>query len=221
MSGLTHNRPQVARSGKDGAAMPQKAIFWIFLIFLLLAFPVTVSAQTGDGMIIIAGIVYGLHQFADLSLDFSVAPTTNTPGNEKVRPLGVIFGVTVNVRKNIGIDGELSGQSGKPVEAAKPFCLFEYLIGPRFSVHGSRATAFLHTLVGGAHHWQDSPVDPHISDEGGGFAMAYGGGLDINVSRMVAIRAFQVDWIPIRENGFWKTDLVRFGFGLVLRARQQ
>jgi hypothetical protein len=92
---LTQNRHQDARSGKDGAAMPQKAIFWIFLISLLLAFPVTVSAQTGDGMIIIAGIVNGLHQFADLSLDFSVAPTTNTPGNEKVRPLGVKFGVTV------------------------------------------------------------------------------------------------------------------------------
>jgi|WetSurMetagenome_2_1015567.scaffolds.fasta_scaffold102451_2 hypothetical protein len=200
--------------------MPQKTIFWVFLVSLLLAFPVTVSAQTGDGMIIVAGIIYGLHQFADLSLNFSVAPTTNTPGNEKVRPLGVKFGVTVNVRKNIDIDGELSGQSGKLAEAAKPFCLFEYLIGPRFSVHGSRATAFLHTLVGGVHHWQDSPVDSDISYEGGGFAMAYGGGLDINISKMVAIRALQVDWIPIHENGFWKTDLVRFGFGVVIKARQ-
>lgn len=51
------------------------------------------------------------------------------------------------------------------------------------------------------------------SDTETGFAAAFGGGLDIKVSNRVDIRAFQVDYNPIRLSGGTDHNF-RFGFGV-------
>jgi hypothetical protein len=48
--------------------------------------------------------------------------------------------------------------------------------------------------------------------------MAYGGGVDLYAGKGIAIRVLQIDWLPFRDDGSWRTHTTRFGFGIVFRA---
>lgn len=97
-----------------------------------------------------------------------------------------------NLGPKVGLVAEFSG-SYKNIDVG-PFDLststYTYLFGPRFSYRGGAATAFGHILVGGATTKIESVSDTN-------FALAVGGGVDVNISKNFAIRAGQVDYIPI------------------------
>jgi len=190
---------------------------WVCLISVLLVFPATASAQ-GDGMIIIVALLQQLNKTADLSLGFSVANSTNTPGSEREIPLGIQFGISGHRR--IGAEVDLAFQSRTPDGQSKSFNMFEYLFGPRFSVGAKRAIVYGHILAGGVYQWEGGSSDVTTSYEGGGFAMAFGGGLDLNVNKRIAIRVAQLDWISIRQDGTWTKNTTRFGFGIVFRSEK-
>ncbi len=190
----------------------------ICLILVLLGFPATASAQA-DGLIIIGIFLQQLNKVADLSLGFSMARAMNPPSSEKVIPLGIQFGTTFSVHRSIGIDADIAIQSRTPPGHSEQFNMFEYLFGPRFSVRTGRSTVFGHILAGGVHHyWNDNPAGVPATGDGVGFAMAYGGGIDVNASERIAIRVVQFDWIPIREDGSWKKNTMRIGIGIVIRS---
>jgi hypothetical protein len=85
----------------------------------------------------------------------------------------------------------------------------EYLGGPRYVHRVEKASVFVHALYGGT----------HFSDGGGNhFTMAYGGGVDYNVKDNLAIRVVQFDWAPIKFEGSWEKNNVRFGFGVVFKS---
>jgi hypothetical protein len=192
-----------------------RQVKWICLMSVLLVFPATASAQ-GDGTIIIVALLQQLNKAADLSLGFSVANSTNTPGSEREIPLGIQFGISGHRR--IGAEVDLAFQSRTPDGQSLSFNMFEYLFGPRFSVGTRREMVYGHILAGGVYQWEGGSSDVASSYEGGGFAMAFGGGLDLNVNKRIAIRVAQLDWIPIRQDGTWITDTTRFGFGIVFRS---
>jgi hypothetical protein len=58
--------------------------------------------------------------------------------------------------------------------------------------------------------------------------MAFGGGLDINISDRLALRVPQFDWtlkhigsttiLGVTVPGSWSTGQIRFGIGLVVKA---
>ena len=48
------------------------------------------------------------------------------------------------------------------------------------------------------------------------FAMAIGGGVDVNAGKMLAFRVGQVDYFPNRLNGTWNSDF-RFQAGIVIK----
>lgn len=193
---------------------------WLCLVLVLLCLPAKASAQSGDGMIIIVAILQQLHKGADLSLGFSVAHTTNTSYSERVLPLGFQCGIT-SIEKSIVPEIDLAFQGRTPAGQSTQFNMFEYLFGPRFNAHDGKTTFFFHALAGGVKHWQHNPVDTPDSYGGNGFAMAYGGGVEVNASERIAIRVVQFDWIPIRENGAWITNTMRFGFGVVFRSAEE
>lgn len=181
-------------------------------------FPVTASAQSGDGMIIIAAILQQLHKVADLSVGFSMANTTNPIDGDGIVPLGMQFGTAIGGHRHFAIEADLAVQSQTPGGQNESFNMFEYLFGPRFSVRRGRAEFFCHALIGGVHRWQGSAAYEPVTVEGGGFAMAYGGGVDVYAGKGVAIRVLQADWIPFRDEGSWRTNTARFGFGIVFRS---
>jgi opacity protein-like surface antigen len=102
--------------------------------------------------------------------------------------------------------------------------LFNILGGFQFKDNSTDNTSavrpFAHALIGAAvarnefAALDDLPgVDDDVDETG--FAAAIGGGLDFRLNDSVDLRAFQVDWNPMRFNGETRHNF-RFGIGLVL-----
>ena len=110
------------------------------------------------------------------------------------------FAVTGNVNRVFGLTGDFSGnyEHGS--------ALYTYMIGPTFSARTKRVTPFVHALFGGAH-----------ADEVNAFAMAIGGGVDVNAGEHVAIRVIQADWMSFRNAGESINGNVRASAGIVFR----
>jgi hypothetical protein len=109
-----------------------------------------------------------------------------------------------NVNRWFGVLGDFGGQysNGSTV--------YEYLVGPRFTKRTERINVFVHALVGGAH---GRTTQRGFSDKG--LTLGGGGGFDIRVTRRIAIRPFQLDYIGsfvdiLEEN-------LRLGSGIVIR----
>ena len=105
--------------------------------------------------------------------------------------------------------------------------MFQYLFGPRFSAGSGTTTVYSHVLAGGIYQSEElkgytSSDGVYIPDEslykGNGFAMALGGGLEVNINNKFSVRVAQFDWIPFRQEGAWITNAMRFGCGVVIRA---
>ena len=111
--------------------------------------------------------------------------------------------VSANFNEHVGITGDFGAQFRSGVQ------LYQFLVGPRFTARNPNVTAFAHTMIGTMH------------TRAGGFsstdlALAFGGGLDVNVNKHVAVRAFQLDYIPIHPSGTWVHNF-RAAVGVVFK----
>jgi hypothetical protein len=96
--------------------------------------------------------------------------------------------------------------------------------GPRFSIRRSqRITPFVHALFGvddmkvsGSGEANGTDISVSAGTSGTGLAMALGGGLDVKVNRVLAIRLGQVDYLMTHTFGESLNNLA-FTFGANLR----
>jgi hypothetical protein len=113
--------------------------------------------------------------------------------------------LSLNIRKRLAIAADIGAHyraSSGEVEA---------LIGPQFTVHRKVATGFVHVLIGGMRRPGAEGRDF--------FAAAFGGGVDIDAGKRVAIRMFQFDYIP---NTAGYGSAMRLGlFGIVIKLGQR
>ena len=145
---------------------------------------------------------------------------------------GYAVGGQYNANKWFGIVGEWGaahGSSNFPNGEGGTFALDTrtqtLLLGPRFSYRAKAVTAFGHWLVGaGTNKLEDEQGTFNgTSITKWQFAMAIGGGLDVNLGKKFAIRAAQIDWLPVHsdltEIGLSKRYLnnVRYMFGAVFK----
>ena len=121
---------------------------------------------------------------------------------------------TFNLTRNLGVTADLSGASLTPfsfsvlgVSAGTSQHLYNYLLGPTVTANLGRSSVFAHALFGEAHSslaaGVNLPVVGGISTDltsANSFAMAFGGGVDIGLTRHLAIRAVQVDYIRTQFN---------------------
>lgn len=127
---------------------------------------------------------------------------------DRVHAAGFEISGAGNLHRNWGLEGDVSGHFGSL--GGSHFQNWLFLGGPRAAKRFHRATPFAHALFG-ANHFRiagESSTD---------FAMAYGGGLDVNVSDHVALRAVQADYVYIRFSEAGAHDnshSVRLSFGL-------
>lgn len=95
------------------------------------------------------------------------------------------------------------------------------------NARSGRFKPFAHAMIGAAHgrtkvsDYTCSPSNlcaavfiPDSTFSETGFAGAFGGGLDVRLNNRIQIRAFQVDYNPVRINGTTESN-VRFGAGIV------
>jgi len=108
--------------------------------------------------------------------------------------------VTAYVYKSLGITADFAGHYAShvvydPVAGAHRY---SYLFGPTYSVHGRVGSVFAHVLLGEVSQGssQLSALD-YMK-----FALAVGCGLDLNVSRRLAIRIAQFDYERARVPSF-------------------
>ncbi len=167
----------------------------IFSVGLLLLFAVPAAAQNYP-----KGEFFG--GFSLLSLQ--------NGGSEQF--YGFETSVTGNFNRSFGITGDFAGQFKSILGANVQ--LYQYLIGPRGAVRGDRVTGFVHALFGGL-TFRASGGGMSVSETG--FAMAFGGGLDVNAGKRVAIRVFQLDYLPNRLAGVWSKKDFRASAGVVFK----
>jgi hypothetical protein len=119
---------------------------------------------------------------------------------------------TYNFYRNFGADADFGAQfrHAQVNEPAKN--TFSFLFGPRVSVPWSRETPFIHALFGGM------TEHDRLQNRGTDFAMGFGGGLDIDAGRHLAVRAFQLDYIPRHSEELHRWDnQIRVGVGVVFK----
>src|ERR1700681_3097546 len=138
---------------------------------------------------------------------------------------------TFNFNRYLGVTADVSGASLTPFSfsvlgfsAGTYQHLDNYLFGPTVTGKLGRSAIFAHALFGEAHSSLGAGVSvPIIGGISTGltsanaFAMAFGGGIDIGLTRHLAIRAVQVDYIRTQFNAI---DALTTGLSSSLGNRQ-
>ena len=117
---------------------------------------------------------------------------------------GGSFSAAVNANRWFGIACDFGAYSQSSTKT------FTYLVGPRFSVRTrTRITPYVETLFG----------DTHFTTSGfpstNGFTALAGGGVELGMSRSVALRP-QLDYLAIRSGGS-TLNTARISVGLAFR----
>ena len=138
---------------------------------------------------------------------------------------------TFNFNRYLGVTADVSGTSVTPFgfsalgfSAGTYQRLNNYLFGPTITANLGRSAVFVHALFGEAHSSLGAGVSvPIIGGISTGltsanaFAMAFGGGIDIGLTRHLAIRGVQVDYVRTQFNA---TDALTTGLSSSLGNRQ-
>lgn len=119
-----------------------------------------------------------------------------------------------NVDRWLGVVGDVSGY-GVPTIGATAVGM-SYMFGPRINLRERRVTPFAQTLFGGLLATNGIGIGGTQNH----FAMTAGGGLDVNVSRHVAVRPVQAEYfmtrypdgLDNRQNNF------RYSAGVILHV---
>lgn len=102
-----------------------------------------------------------------------------------------------NFTRSLGIVGEIASQHASDISSTgADLTLTSFLAGPRYTwTRGGRFAPFAQVLLGGTHAGGTlAPGGAGLSGSANAFAMTAGGGLDIGLSKHIALRAFEADY---------------------------
>lgn len=140
---------------------------------------------------------------------------------------GLETSMTGNVSRYVGMKFDFSAHFNKRTVMFPTFPhkleidsrLYNFLGGVQVKDNASQKTVkpFAHALAGVAHSHLNSRIENFFRSTSSdtGFAGAFGGGIDIRLSRRFDIRAFQVDYNPTKLLDGTQHNL-RTGIGIVL-----
>jgi hypothetical protein len=183
------------------------------MAFVVISTP-TAYAQNQERSRLFAG-----YSWANTELDFRVGPIvrSNSSGWTAAisHDLSDIFGLTAAFAGHYGSAAPLG-------EQILDYRVHEFLFGPHIGWHREKVRVFAHFLFGGilfdsTHITLDrllGRIDVGLS--GTHFAIDFGAGLDINISRRFGVRLVQLDILPVDDRLSW-TNNVRLASGAVFR----
>lgn len=136
---------------------------------------------------------------------------------------GAGFSFSVNLSRRFGFVGDFSYNARSisipGIDGDVGLNALFFLFGPRVTARSDRVTGFGHALIGGVRTTTDfSDFVPNAKISETSFALGLGGGVDIGVNDDISVRAFQVDYLPVRASGDWAHNL-RFQVGLVFKIQ--
>ncbi len=187
------------------------------LMSIVLSLPIVLVAQSGGARA--AGSEYGTR--ATVFGGYSYL-RNNSNGFNGWEGQG-----TFNFNRYLGVTADVSGSSLTPFSFSALGAyqhLTTYLFGPTVTASLGRSAVFAHALFGEARSSLGAgvniPIIGGISTDltsANAFAMAFGGGLDVGLTRHLAIRAVQVDYLRTQ---FSATDALTTGLSTSLGNRQ-
>jgi hypothetical protein len=122
--------------------------------------------------------------------------------------------LTGNLNNWFGIAADFSG--AYKTQNGVSFNNYTYTFGPVISYrHNEKLTPFAHFLAGGNH--ASASISGVGSGSDNGFAMMFGGGLDVKASQHLALRAVQFDWLGLHSNGASDNNNMRISTGILFR----
>ncbi len=205
------------------------------------------------GVVIMLGLVAAAQEFPRAELGVTYAYTRFGPSAKYAPHMNINGGggsLTVNLNQYFGIVAELTGSGGSKANWVIPGGvipgiagstnvttsgnMFTYLFGPKIRIPSSRVTPYVNFLFGGVHTsaftdaWTaicaGGSCTASSRPSGNSFGMAIGGGLDVPVSKLVAIKVGQFDYLMTRFNnqitGSNNQHNFRYQAGIVFRFGQ-
>ena len=189
---------------------------FLLLATLSIMIPQVSMAQRFEGIEFFGGYSY---LRTDLTSPFvSVTSPAPTGSSSNFGINGWQASITEKATDWLGLTQQFGGNYGTREFSIgnNHFSTFSILSGPRFSYPGLKgATPFVHALFGYDQTTAEL-VGANLKATGTSYAMAFGGGLDVRVSRGLAIRLFQADYYRTQLFGNTQNDL-RFSAGIVFR----
>ena len=130
--------------------------------------------------------------------------------------------VAFNFSHSFGIVGEIASQHASNISSSgADLTLTSYLAGPRYTWGRAQHLApFTQVLLGGAHASGSlAPGSSGLPGSANSFGMIAGGGLDIGLTRHIAVRAFEADYYLTRFNNGVndRQNNLRLAAGLIIR----
>jgi hypothetical protein len=105
-----------------------------------------------------------------------------------------------NINKILGITADIGGNYGRLAPNIPNSHSYTYTFGPTFSVRREYAVIFVHTLFGANSTDIFTTAVSGTSNSDTAFAMTWGGGIDVKLSKMFALRLAQLDWVYTRHD---------------------
>jgi outer membrane immunogenic protein len=174
-----------------------RKLVWIFAVSMLLT--LTAAAQDFPRAEVFGGYSYVHTSEAGQGFSFN----------------GASGQITVNANQWFGITGDIgvyhNGDLGVDTNVVT------YLFGPKFAYRKSeKVTPYFHVLLGGAHIGASFTG---VSASDSAFALAFGGGIDANLKKSVAIRVIQVDYLMTKfsDGDNDRQNNARISAGIVFR----
>jgi hypothetical protein len=189
-----------------------QASLWLLSgIFCWLLLPMSAGAQQFPRLELFAGFSYS---------NFNLGPQTAAFAPTGHNYYGGDVTLSVNPKRYLRLLlFDIGAQQGHSV-FSEGIGNAQVLFGPQFVLRRPRVNVFAHTLFG--------LTNTHLGGCGFGgpctvhrqnrtnFALGFGGGVDLNLSRRFAVRLVQTDFIPARLAGQWENNF-RISTGVVLR----
>jgi hypothetical protein len=175
-----------------------KTVLGLIVVVSLLSFPLMAEDYP-------KAEIYGGYQY--MRLTNIINSGVNFNGN------GWTASLTGNFNRMFGVVGDFGG--GYNTISGVSTKVYTYTGGPVVALNSAGTiNPFVHALFGGAHFNATAPGGG--SGSSNGFTMMYGGGVDVKMSKMLALRG-QVDWVYFHLSGVSLSNNVRISTGIVLR----
>lgn len=162
----------------------------------------------------------------DLAITYATEQTNVTPGTGKFWLQGGGADAAVTFSRGIGVAMSVTGGYASNFAPGVSLAEVAVLVGPRYTLrvpalHKSRV--FVEALAGGVRGFNGVFPEPTgLATQATSFAMQVGGGWDIGISKHLAIRAIEADYVRtyLPNNGTNTQDHLRLAFGVTYHIQR-
>jgi opacity protein-like surface antigen len=172
------------------------------------------------GLFLLAGAVMNAQEVNtpqfEVGMNYSWLHVNGTNGDYQRTGNGGSGYFEYNVTNVLGLVGDVGGYANTRTNNRA----LTYMFGPRFNLrHWQHWTPYVQFLFGGAYAWTD--VAQKNAPTRNSFAMAAGGGLDYQLTKHIALKPFQVEYLMTEiasPNGFGsRQNDLRYSAGVAFR----